>query len=313
MECRILQIKDYSLGYKSTPPPPSSPKNISLTLDAGEIALIIGLEKSGKSRLLAAVAGNIPSQGEILISSAQPGTPEAKQLVGYVPAIDSLYAELTCLQYLGMFSEIFGVERHYRPYIIRESLALVHLEGYEETLIGDLEDDYKRRCLCLARALVHDPRLLVIDEVLTNVDHLHIKSFLDILNNIRRRGKALLLSGSQLGDFAELADQLCYLENGYMFLQGRNADLQSELANYHLFQMQTLNAQIGYKAMAYMKKFSDDARVISLRRNVLDSTKWRVVFRGHLDEFNSCVEQMNACGMRVVSCWENRSFFGQVI
>ena len=314
MECRVLEIDDYRVDFKRGSAPAKSPQGISLTVSAGEIALVIGMEQVGKSRLLAAAAGNVPSKGKIRISGAAAGSPEAKRLVGYVPASDSLYPELTCIQYLGMFSEIFEVERHYRPYIMREALALVRLQDCEDTRISELSDDYRRRCLCLARALVHDPRLLVIDDVFTHVDNLQMKSFLDILNSIRRRGKALLLSGSQLGGFYELADQVCYLEDGVPFLQGRTVDLRGEMTNFHLFQLQTLNSRLRRTSAVFLSKlFSSDSRIISVRRNVQDPSLWRMIFYGSADEFNEMLRQMHANGMQVVSCWEDRSFFGQIV
>ena len=314
MECRILDIADYCLYNKRLASKSgNSAAGITLSVNAGEIALIVGLDDVGKSRLLAAAAGIVPSHGAINISGTAAGSSKAKQLVGYVPDIESLYPELTCIQYLSTFAEIYGVERHYRPYIMREALALVHLDGFEDTVIGSIADEYRRRCLCIARALVHDPRLLVIDEVFAHIDNVHTKPFLDILNNIRRRGKALLLSGSQLGYFYDLADQVCYLEDGIPFWQGRLPDAAAELSDYHMYQLQTLNETLKVSASSFMRGFAGCAQVISLRHNVKDKTLWRVIFHGTPEEFGAYLQQMHSCGMQVVSCWEDQAFFGQMI
>ncbi|MBQ7569111.1 ATP-binding cassette domain-containing protein [bacterium] len=315
MECRILDIDGLRLSaHKAFGKDKLQDAGVKLSLNAGEIAIAVGLNGVGKTELLAAAAGNVRSDGCISISGAKAGSPEAKRLVGYVPASESLYDELTCLEYLSAFAEIYGVERHYRPYIIREALASVHLEALEDTLIGDIKDKYRRRCLCLARALVHDPRLLVIDEVFEHVDNLELRSFTDILNGIRCRGKALLLSGRQLGCLSDLADQVCYLENGQPFLQGRIADIADELANHHLFQLQyIIKPYVNGSVRLRFDRISEDKRVISVRRNVQDSTLIRIMFRGETEDFNAWLAEMQSLGCQIVSCWEDHAFFGHAV
>lgn len=308
MPVLVLDINDFCLRpQKAQKSGGRAAGGVTLRLCAGEVALVLGLEREGQNKLMAAVAGLAPAYKQILVSGFPAGSAEAKRLIGYVPEGPCLYQEMTCGQYLETFAEINGLERHYRPYVVSEALAVVRMQNMADTVIGTITDGFQRRCLALARALVNNPRLVIIDGALFGVGNLEMRMFAEILNDIRQSGKAIIMSGHQLGGLENVVEKVCYLNNGEVFLQGQVADVVDDILDYHLFQIQTVRSVGCYRGLA---KYERDPRVVMMRVHPTQKNLLYMIFRGGLEEYAQILTDFTKNGVQVVSNWEDTAFFG---
>ncbi len=309
LDCNVLDVS--GLGFMASPAGlannvPSTAPSLSFKLNAGEVALMIGCEQDGKSALLSTLMGNRRKlSGSATICGHPIGTREAKRLIGYVPYELGLFSELTCLDYLGFFAAAYEVESHYRPYLVREALAMVRLEDCLNTKVSEL-DAYQSRRLALARALVHDPRLLLIDECLLGVSGAELRGFLEILVDIRNSGKSLLLTTSQLAGLEQYANLVFYLISGMVYLQGRMPDLLLYLQDQYMMQIQLLDA---ISTSGCLKLLHKDKRVFSLYQSSSDRNLLRFLYSGSMTQFNRLLADMRSTGVQIVSCWENAAYF----
>lgn len=284
-------------------------QDISFVLSPGEVMAVLGPLEAGKTALLRALVGLVPSEpGRITVCGHHPGEPFSRSLVGYVPSSPALYEEFTCVEYLGFFAEAYGLDAHYRPYLIREALRLVRLEDHLRTTIADLRAYGMRRRLGVARALVHDPHLLVMDDCLGRLERGEARVMVEILGDIRNTGKTLVLATSSLGEMAGLCSHLCVLVGHRPLACGPVRTLLPQIANLRMMQVQILD-----NMPEAVRRLEGDPRVHHLLQNLPNYNLLRFLFDGPADQFEALLESLRASGVSIVSYAEDPTFLGQVV
>ena len=185
----VYQIKDLSFSYESGP----VLRGINLDIHQGDYVGILGENGGGKSTLLRILAGELhPDGGEILVFGKRSFTREVRKAIGYVPQVDPANQSafpISCEEMvgLGLTGEIFP--RFYRTRGEKEQIAysLHHLgmEDFAKTNFHDLSGGQKQRIL-IAKALVKEPKVLLLDEPTVGVDEAHKKVLFDILDHMNR-------------------------------------------------------------------------------------------------------------------------------
>ena len=281
-------------------------REVSFALDPGEVMGILGPMESGKSALLRALVGVLPTEpGMVQICGQHPGTPSCRRLVGYVPSSPALYEEFTCVEYLGFFAEAYGLDVHYRPYLIREVLQLVRLEDHLHTPIADLRAYGMRRRLGVARALVHDPHLVVMDDCLARLERGEARWMAEVLGDIRYSGKALVLATSSLAELAPLCSHLCVLVGHHPLACGELSALAPKVANLRMMQLQILD-----NMPVAVHLLGQDPRVFHLLQNLPNYNLLKFLFDGTPGDFDELLETLRASGVSIVSYAEDQSFLG---
>ncbi len=285
---------------------PSQP--VSFELSPGEVMGVLGPPDSGKSELLRALVGiQICEPGRVRIGGQSPSLSRSRSLVGYVPSAPALYEEFTCVEYLGFFAEAFGLENHYRPYLIREALRLVRLEDCLRTAIADLRSHGVRRRLALARALVHDPHLLVVDDCLGRLDRAEARLMVEVLGEIRNTGKTLVLSTTSLAELTALCSHLCILVGHQPLACGEVRVLRPRISNLRMMQVQILD-----RMPEAVRRLEGDRRVFHLLQNLPNYNLLRFLFDGTFQEFEDLLESLRRAGVSIVSYAEDPSFLGPI-
>lgn len=187
--------------------------NITLKIDQGILFGLIGPDGAGKTTLLRIITTlMIPDEGSVSVSGY--GTVKdyrkIRQFVGYMPGRFSLYPDLTVKENLTFYATLFGttVEENYEK--IRPVYLL--LEPFENRLARDLSGGMKQK-LALSCALIHNPRILVLDEPTTGVDAVSRKEFWDTLSELKNTGMTILVSTPYM-DEAARCDQIALIQNG---------------------------------------------------------------------------------------------------
>lgn len=283
-------------------------RDISFVLHTGDVMGVIGPLESGKSALLRTLVGIVPTApGMVRICGHAPGGPESRRLVGYIPSSPAVYEEFTCSEYLGFFAEAYGMDTHYRPYLIREAMRLVRLADYLETPIAEMRSYGMRRRLGVARALVHDPQLVVMDDCLGRLDRSESREMVAILGEIRNTGKTLVLSASSLSELASLCSHLCILVTHRPLACGEVRTLMPQIANLRMMQVQILE-----NMPEAVRRLESHPRVFHLLQNLPNYNLLRFLFDGNSDDFDGLLETLRGAGVSIVSYAEDHSFLGSV-
>ncbi|HWD54666.1 MAG TPA: ABC transporter ATP-binding protein [Acidimicrobiales bacterium] len=190
---------------------------VSFSIAAGERYGLLGPNGAGKTTTISMLCGLVPSdEGEITIDGHAGGTLEAKASVGYVPQDLALYPDLSALENLTFFGELYGLKGTELQGRIVETLELVGLAERAKDRIGTYSSGMKRRAN-MAAGLLHRPKLLVLDEPTVGVDP---QSRNAILETIGRLGIAVLYTTHYMEEAAKLCNRIGIIDDGRLIAEG---------------------------------------------------------------------------------------------
>jgi len=211
----MIQLMDVTKRYDDT----IAVENLNLQIDHGEIVGLLGHNGAGKSTTLKMIAGLVePSSGHIQVMGhdMQKENIEVKQQTGYLPEESSLYEAMTARQYLLFFSELYQMPRQKalaRIDQLLDSLGLVE----KNKLTGEFSKGMKRKT-AIARALLHDPELLILDEPSSGLDPLTSFFIINYLKTLKREGKTIVLSAHNLFHMESICDRVGIIKNGKLLI-----------------------------------------------------------------------------------------------
>lgn len=189
---------------------------VNLSIAAGSVVGIVGAPGAGKSTLLRLIAGlTPPSAGDARVHGVSVAEhPQAvAAMVGYLPQEDVLDPGFTCDEFLRFHAACFGVPQADHAQLVADLLALVDLLPYREALVDDLTPGMRRR-LGLARALVNNPLVLLLDEPLRGLDPRARVEFRGLIEDLRSAGCIVLLTAECVADVGDVASTIVRMEAG---------------------------------------------------------------------------------------------------
>lgn len=189
---------------------------ITFTAPAGAVTALIGPNGSGKTTLLLLLSGLLrPDAGHARIAGHDVVSEnlQARSQVGWMPDVFGTWDALTCNEILSTFAHAYGMERSTTPARVAQVLALVHLSEYATSPARVLSRGQKQR-LGLARALVHDPQVLLLDEPASGLDPRSRVEMRDLLRTLAENGKTILVSSHVLAELEDLYDHAVFLSRG---------------------------------------------------------------------------------------------------
>ncbi|MCC7365381.1 MAG: ABC transporter ATP-binding protein [Dehalococcoidia bacterium] len=196
----------------------------------GECFGMLGPNGAGKSTTIKMIACTSPvSAGALRVGGFDVATQarEVKRVLGIVPQEDNLDEDLPVRQNLEVYARYFGIAKREAMPRIEESLALFQLSEKAEAKIDDLSGGMKRR-LVIARALVHEPRILVLDEPTTGLDPQARHLVWQKLRLLKSRGVTMLLTTHYMDEAAHLCDRLVIMHRGQILTEGNPHSLIAE-------------------------------------------------------------------------------------
>jgi ABC-2 type transport system ATP-binding protein len=201
----IVRVEGVSKSYKGE----TAVSNVSFSVKQGNIFGIAGSDGAGKTTLLRLISSMItPSSGHVFIDNFDvvKDRDQAKELIGYMPQRFGLYQDLTVQENLDFFMDIFGIFGEERKRRTKIYLGFSNLLPFKNRMAKDLSGGMKQK-LGLACVLVHEPRVLILDEPTNGVDPVSRKEFWEILFKMRDKGMSILVSTSY-PDEGEKCDRL---------------------------------------------------------------------------------------------------------
>ena len=203
--------------------------HIDLQIDRGEVYGLIGPNGAGKTTLIRMLAAaEEPTAGEIYINGARflrgHNNPELKRQLGYLPDDFPLYDDLTVWDYLDYFARLYFLRDPQRSQRLYEVIELVELEQKKDELIATLSRGMKQR-LSLARSIIHNPTLLLLDEPVSGLDPLARVQVRNIIKSLQQQGMTILISSHILSDLAEICTSIGIMELGRLVESSRLQEL----------------------------------------------------------------------------------------
>jgi len=208
----VIDIRNLRHAYKNH----VAVQNVSFTVARQSIHGFVGPNGAGKTTTLKILATLLPPQqgsigvfGEDIIQSRN----TVRRKIGYMPDHFSMYRQMTVFEYLDFFGAAYGLSQSERDKTIGDVLALTDMAGRKDDFIQGLSRGMQQR-VSLARVLVHDPELLLLDEPASGLDPRARIELMEILMELRRLGKTVFISSHILSELAELCDAVTILDRG---------------------------------------------------------------------------------------------------
>lgn len=197
-------------------------RGLCMEIGQGELYGFVGPNGAGKTTTLKIIAGLLkPTEGEIWFEGKRVENTSAilKRDIGYLPDSFGVYDNLDIGEYLEFFASAYGLYGKECKNRIGEVLDLVELTGYEQRNVNELSRGVQQR-LCLARALIHKPKLLLMDEPTLGLDPMARRTLKHTLRNLSQEGYSVIISSHDLNDLADTCSKYGIIHQGKMIFQG---------------------------------------------------------------------------------------------
>jgi heme exporter protein A len=193
-------------------------RDVVLEAGAGDCLALIGRNGAGKTTLLRAIAGfSRPGRGRITIFGREPRDPEARRMMGFIGHGISVYDELSAFENLKLFGRLYGLPDPAATAM--HWLERTGLDRVRDGLVREFSRGMRQR-LAVARAFLHDPAVLLLDEPFTALDDRAIAVLQTLLRDAIGRGKTVVMSTHQLREALELSSRVALLARGKVAFQG---------------------------------------------------------------------------------------------
>ena len=207
-------------------------RSISLTIPEGEVYGFIGPNGAGKSttiKVLATLLRRFTGRAHVMGIDVATNAHGVRERMGYMPDFFGVYEDLNVGDYLGFFAAAYRVDRGKRDQVIADVLELTGLTQKVNDPVESLSRGMKQR-LALARVLVHDPDVLLLDEPASGLDPRARIEMQELLKALRDMGKTILISSHILHELSQLCTRIGIIEAGLMVAQGTLDDIYARLS-----------------------------------------------------------------------------------
>lgn len=202
--------------------------HLNLVVEKGEIFGFIGPNGAGKTTTIRMMAGVLgPTEGEVLIdgNSLAMAPEEAKRMIGFIPDRPFLYEKLTGLEFMRFIADLYGLGNG--DFREKAEVLLIQFSLYDwaDHLIEAYSHGMRQR-LVIASALLHDPRLIIVDEPMVGLDPAGIRMVKDLFRRLAGRGTTIFMSTHTLEIAEDLCDRIGVIHHGRLVALGTTGDLR---------------------------------------------------------------------------------------
>ncbi|MDP8244848.1 MAG: ABC transporter ATP-binding protein [Candidatus Hinthialibacter antarcticus] len=197
-------------------------KDFNLTVEKGDIFGFIGPNGAGKTttiRFLATLLKPTSGAGYINGFSVTDSPMDVRRSMGYMPDSFGVYEGMRVWEYLDFFAAAYNIKKDKRTNIIRDVIELLDLSAKRDDFVEGLSRGMKQR-LCLAKTLVHDPEVLILDEPASGLDPRARHYIKELLKELQRMGKTILISSHILAELADCCNKIGIIERGTLLASG---------------------------------------------------------------------------------------------
>lgn len=217
--------------------------NLNLTIGQGEVFGFIGPNGAGKSttiRFLATLLRPTHGEGRVCGFSVVQEPMKVRKVIGFMPDDFGVYDGMKVWEFLDFFAVAYEIPRSYRKKIIGQVLELLDLTHKRDDYVNGLSKGMKQR-LCLAKTLVHDPPVLILDEPASGLDPRARLEMKALLNELRGMGKTILVSSHILSELADFCTSIGIIERGKLLAAGSIQDITRQLRQHRVLKVRVLD------------------------------------------------------------------------
>ena len=273
-------------------------EDLSLEIPQGAIFGLIGPNGAGKTTLLRILGALIPpTTGQVWFGNEEvtqsPTTIQRK--IGYMPDFFGVYPDLTSEEYLEFYAGIHGISRHKRSSVVSDLLELVDLTSKRDALVETLSRGMQQR-LCLARALIHDPDVLLLDEPASGLDPRARVEFRELLRTLQGMGKTVVISSHILLELAEICSDIAIIRAGQLVMAGNVEQVTHSLGGGNQIEVRVLERATDAKQL-----LKEMAEISNLLNENEDGEVIQAEFSGDNQALHRILAELMAHDIPVVS------------
>ena len=285
----MIRIEDLSKNYGSV----QAVNSISFSLNDGEIVGFLGANGAGKSTTLKMITGYLtPSAGNVYVDDKNiiDDCLDIQKFIGYLPELNPLYTEMKVHEYLKFHASIRGIEGTDFNNALKKVVADCGLQGVVHRTVGNCSKGYKQR-IGLAAAMIHDPKILILDEPVTGLDPNQIVEIRGLIKKLGKE-KLVLMSSHILQEIQARVDRIIIIDRGKIVADGTSEELISDSQGKTQLHLDVINAEendiqdmkavIPSVSVKTIKKLEESVNITLEYQNTSDPRK---------DIFNYAVEK----------------------
>ncbi len=234
----MLKIKGLTKNYGKF----TAVDNLDLVVSEGEIFGFVGPNGAGKTTTMKIICGLMAADGgEVYVNDIDviKETKKAKGILGYMPDFFGVYDDLKVSEYLDFYASIYNINSMDRKKISDDLLELVDLTDKRDAYVDSLSRGMKQR-LCLARSLVHNPKLLVLDEPASGMDPRARVEMKEILRALKDLGKTIIISSHILPELSELCTSIGIIDRGRIVISGTVSHIMEQVYSKRFIRVKLL-------------------------------------------------------------------------
>jgi ABC-2 type transport system ATP-binding protein len=219
--------------------------DLDLAIEDGDIFGFIGPNGAGKTTTMRVLATLLePTRGTALINGLDVTKygKKVRRVVGYMPDFMGVYDDLKVFEYLEFFAAAFGIERRKRKSIVEGVLELTDLKSKQSAAVDSLSRGMQQR-LGVARVLIHDPKVLILDEPASGLDPRARIEIRELLRELKRMGKTIMISSHILSELEEICDHIGIIEHGRLIFSGTMEEIRPRLGIHSKVRVQVADHQ----------------------------------------------------------------------
>jgi len=287
----MISICDLRVDYDNL----CAVRDLTLTVEAGEVCGLIGPNGAGKTTTMRTMLGLIePTYGEIEIMGidVREQPEEVGRLVGFMPDFPPVYDDLFVWEFVDLFASSYRIPRWERPELVDRYLAMVGLTEKRNAPVVELSRGMRQR-LMLAKTLIPDPQVLLLDEPASGVDPQGRIDLKNILKRLASEGKTILISSHILAEMNEFCTSVAIMEKGRMVVSGRIDEVNARIMGDSLLSVEVLG-----DLDTFLRVLAADDRAGPAQRK---GSTFEFRYRGGAEQASVLLARLVGEGVRVAS------------
>lgn len=298
----MLEIKDLVKNYGKF----TAVDRLTLSVGKGAICGFVGPNGAGKTTTMRIMSGLLnATSGNVIIDGVDvTKNPRAlREKIGYMPDFFGVYDNLKVTEYMDFYAGAYGIAYKDRAPIIDNLLEIVDLSHKKDSYVDSLSRGMKQR-LCLARSLVHDPELLILDEPASGLDPRARVEMKEVLKQLQEMGKTIIISSHILPELAEMCTEVCIINHGKLAAQGSVQEIMQKLSQKRIIHIEPL------REMERMIQILNEQPMI---RSIVENTKdVELDFTGTNEELSDVLKQLILADIPLLSFKEKEGNLEEV-
>jgi ABC-2 type transport system ATP-binding protein len=287
----MIRIRDLRVDYENI----CAVRDVSLEIGPGQVCGLIGPNGAGKTTTMRAMLGLLePTYGEIEVAGVdmRENPRDACRLIGFMPDFPPLYDDLKCWEFLDLFAASYEVPKPRRRAVVDEHLERVGLSEKREEMVVTLSRGMRQR-LMLAKTLIPEPQVLLLDEPASGMDPHGRIALKNILRDLGSRGRTILISSHILAEMTEFCTAMAIMERGRLVVSGSIDEIRDRMMDELVLQIEVLGDDQAAESL-----LRADPATASVERG---ASGWQVRYRGTAEQASDLLGNLVRGGVRVAS------------